>query len=220
MAFEGLVRWILPKEDHFFDFLEEQAILAHECAVALARVKNEPPKDVKEIVHEVEKRGDKVVRDMEDALARTFVTPLDREDLHKLSGLIDDVLDRAYATASAFVMFGIDTPSKPAVELIDTLVSASLFLKDAMPSLRKHDFERIRTQTREIRALEKKGDEIYRGAMTALFTDKSGEGMYGTAIEDARALIREKEVIEILEEAVDGCEDVADFLNNLSVKHG
>jgi uncharacterized protein len=220
MAFEGIVRWILPKEDHFFDFLEEQAILAHECAVALARIKKEPPLEVKELVHEVEKRGDKVVHDMEDALARTFVTPLDREDLHKLCSQIDDVLDRAYATASAFVMFGIAQPSGPASELIDTLVEATLHLKQALPHLKKHDFEKIREITREIRVLEKKGDEIYRKAMTALFSGSGTEGVYGSSIQDARALIREKEVVEILEEAIDGCEDVAEFLNNLAVKHG
>ncbi len=138
-----------------------------------------------------------------------------------MSSRLDDVLDRAYAAASAFVMYSIGTPSEPSIAFLDCLVRATKELKDGMPALRKHDFEEIRKRGRDVRAIEKEGDQIYRGAMKALFaTNPDDQGPYMGLDIDARALIREKEVLEILEEAVDNCEDVAEFLTNLAVKHG
>jgi predicted phosphate transport protein (TIGR00153 family) len=211
MGIQDVVRLVLPKEDHFFDFLERQAKLAHDGVRELVRLKTEPVEEVKEKVKAIEKEGDRVSHDLEDALARTFVTPLDREDLHKLSSLLDDILDRAHATASAFEMFSMDRPSAAAMALFDVLEQTTALLSATLPSLRKNDFERIRTAMRELKVLEKEGDVMYRKAMKDLFADASI---------DARSLIREKEVIELLEDAIDTCEDVAVFLANLAVKHG
>jgi uncharacterized protein Yka (UPF0111/DUF47 family) len=124
---------------------------------------------------------------------------------------LDDVLDRAYACASAFLMFCIEEPSEASKKQFAVLERASRTLAEMMPALRKHDWERIRAGAREVRALEKEGDELYRAAMRELFS--------GAEV-DARTLVREKEVVEILEEAIDGCEDAADFLTTLAVKHG
>lgn len=221
MGIQDVIRVLIPKEDHFFDYLEKQAALAYEGAQALSKLKTDPPKAVKQAVSEIEKRGDKVSHELEDALARTFVTPLDREDIHHLSTQLDDVLDRAHATASAFIMFGITTPSEPAQKLFECLEKATLLVKDVLPALRKHDFDKIREVSRAIRLVEKEGDAVYRDAMMALFSESGeGQGPYRTAVFDARTLIREKEVLEILEDAIDGCEDVAGILTNLAVKHG
>jgi hypothetical protein len=211
MALADIVRVVLPKEDHFFDFLEEQAKLAHQGAVALAKLDGGDIPSVKEEVHAIEKLGDKTSHEMEDALAQTFVTPIDREDLHKLSTMLDDILDDAYATASAFEMFGIEAPSKSVSELLVVLQKTTALLEETLPALRKHDFDKIREMRRALKALEKEGDAVYRAAMKALFSDPSI---------DARTLIREKEVVEILEDAIDTCEDVAEFLSNLAVKNG
>jgi uncharacterized protein Yka (UPF0111/DUF47 family) len=217
MGVQDLVRVVLPKDDRFYDFLEEQAKLAHECALALAELGGESGKSmegvarIRERVHEVEKRCDKVTHQLEDALAETFVTPLDREDIHKLASLIDDILDRAYACASAFEMYSIDRPSPAAIQFFDVLERATALLKDTLPALRKHDFDAIRAGRRQIKTIEKEGDELYRRTMKALFSEP---------VSDARLLIREKEVIEILEDAVDTSEDAAEYLANLAVKHG
>jgi uncharacterized protein Yka (UPF0111/DUF47 family) len=217
MGIQDLVRLVLPKEERFFDYLEQQAKLAHEGAKELATLAGAPDGDhgtvaeIKERVHEIEKRGDKVSHELEDALAQTFVTPLDREDIHKLSALLDDILDRAYACASAFVMFCIEKPSPASVELFAILERATDVLMGILPALRKHEFDEIREGRRKLKAIEKEGDEVYRRSMKALFSEP---GL------DARSLIREKEVIEILENAVDTCEDAAEYLANLAVKHG
>src|SRR5258708_32218166 len=82
MSVQGVIRWFLPREDQFYDFLERQAAVAHEGVKAFARLK-EPgasSKDVREAVQALEHEGDKIVHEFEEALARTFVTPIDRED--------------------------------------------------------------------------------------------------------------------------------------------
>lgn len=216
MGIQDLVRLVLPKEERFFDYLEQQAKLAHEGAKELATL-GAPDGDhgtiaeIKERVHQIEKRGDRISHELEEALAETFVTPLDREDIHKLSSLLDDILDGAYACASGFVMFSIDEPSPAAVELFAILVRATEVLMVIVPALRKHEFDEIREGRRKLKSIEKEGDEVYRRSMKALFSEP---GL------DARLLIREKEVIEILENAVDTCEDAAEYLANLAVKHG
>lgn len=211
MVLQDVVRIILPKEDHFFDYLEQQAQLAHEAAVALQGLIGGDIKEVRTAVHMKEKAADKIAHELEDALAKTFVTPLDREDIHRLSTLLDDIADRAHATASAFDMFSIESPSEAATKLMELLVKSTSKLANTLPSLRKHDWDEIRRARRDLKILEKEGDETYRNAMRALFADASI---------DARTLIREKEVIQILEDAVDTCEDVSEFLANLAVKHG
>jgi hypothetical protein len=211
MALQDIIRIVMPKEDHFFDFVEEQAKLAHQGAIALAKLKGGDVPAVKEEVHAIEKMGDKVSHEMEEALAKTFVTPLDREDLHKLSSMLDDILDRAYAVASAFEMYGIEQPSDAVSSMLEVLTKTTALLAETLPALRKLDFDSIRENRRALKVLEKEGDATYRAAMKGLFADASL---------DARSLIREKEVVEILEDAIDTCEDVAEFLANLAVKHG
>lgn len=211
MALQDIVRLVLPKETHFFDFLEQQAALAHEGAEALLKLESSPVAEVKQAVQAIEKKGDKIQHELEDALALTFVTPLDREDIHRLSVLLDDILDRAHATASAFEMFSIDKPSDEAVSQMRVLVKTTELLREIVPSLRRHEWEAIREGKRKLKVFEKEGDEVYRSAMKRLFAE--------TGLE-ARLLIREKEVIEILEDAIDTCEDASEFLTNLAVKHG
>jgi predicted phosphate transport protein (TIGR00153 family) len=208
---QDLILLVLPKEDHFFDFLEKQATLAHDGAQALSKLDGDEVKAVKEAVHKIEKAGDKVSPELEDALARTFVTPLDREDIHRLSTLLDDILDRAYGTASAFDMFSIKEPSDAAKQLMVLLEKCTKQLAEMLPHLRTHGWDALREGTRAMKVLEKEGDEIYRETMRGLFADETLS---------ARALIREKEVVEILEDAIDTCEDVAEYLTNLAVKHG
>lgn len=212
MALQDLIRVVLPKEDHFFDYLEKQAQLGYDCATKLRELETRSVAEVRPEVHAIEKACDKVAHELEDALAATFVTPLDREDLHKLSTLLDDICDGAYATASAFEMFHIERASDEARAQMEVLEKAAKLLAETVPALRKSDFDKIRSAVREMKVLEKQGDEAYRAKMKKLFASDGPS--------DARELIRQKEVTEILENAIDTCEDAAEFLVNLAVKHG
>ena len=211
MALQGLVRWLLPREDHFYDMLEEIARLSHEAALALQTFKTQSNTDVQAAVQKIEHQADDVVRRMEDALARTFVTPIDREDLHRLTNEIDDIVDLTNLTARAFGLYHIERPSDAMVRMMDKLVAATAMIKDAVPLVRQHKFSELIDGGRKVRMVEKEADAIYRSAISALF---------GEAHVDFRELLRQKEALDDIEHAVDHCDNVADLLGNLAVKHG
>ncbi len=213
MDLQAIIRFLIPREDHFYGFLEQQAQVAFEAAQALAEFKKpeNTAATVRQRVQEIEHRGDAIVHEMHEALARTFVTPIDREDLQKLSMELDDILDLTNSAVRVCVLYGVDQPTGPMMNLIDKLVECTANLKEAVPKLRTHKYPDLIETGRKVRSLEKEGDVIYRDAVSRLFHDP--------AI-DAKQLIREREVLEDLEEAIDRCERVASTLSNLAVKHG
>jgi uncharacterized protein Yka (UPF0111/DUF47 family) len=212
MGLQDIVRWLVPKEDHFYGYLERQADTAHDGALALRRFKEgSPAAEVRDAVQALEHQGDKICHDMEEALGATFVTPLDREDLQKLSSELDDILDLTNGAIRAATLYGVKAPSEPMGKLMDVLVDCTRVLKETMPNLRKNAYDKITLGTHALRKLEKDGDAIYRESVSALFHN---EGL------DAKEILREKEVLEDLEEAVDHCETVGETLAHLAVKHG
>jgi uncharacterized protein len=209
---QSAIRFLLPKEDHFFDYLEAQGRACHEAAVALAQfTTGRPALEVREAVQVIEHEADNYVRKMEEALARTFVTPLDREDLHRLCSQLDDVVDATNLSARAAALYGVVKPSTAMAGLMEVLVACTEVLKQSVPKLRAHAYEELLGLGRKIRALEKDGDAIYRSEVSALFANPEV---------DAKEILRQKEVLDGIEHAIDACDYVADLLSNLAVKHG
>jgi uncharacterized protein Yka (UPF0111/DUF47 family) len=211
MGIQSCIRWLLPREDHFYDMLEQLGQLSHEAALALARFQDLPAAEVQENVQRIEHAADDVVRRMEEALAKTFVTPIDREDLHRLTAELDDIVDLANLTARAFSLYHIDRPTKPMVELMEQLVRVTAMIRDAVPRLRRHRYKELIEEARLVRQAEKDADAIYRSAISTLFRESHA---------DFRKLLSEKEALDDLERAIDHCDNVADLLANLAVKHG
>jgi uncharacterized protein Yka (UPF0111/DUF47 family) len=220
MGIQDVIRFFLPREDHFYDFLEAQAKAAYEGAKALEKfsTNGSSAAQARDEVQRIEHEGDRIVHEMEEALARTFVTPIDREDLQKLSSELDGVLDLTNGAIRACVMLGVDEPTEPMKKLVDVIVRSTEKLVETIPKLRKHLYSEIVTHARELRKLEKEGDAIYREAISELF--HAGPASTRGMPVDARVLIREKTVLEDLEEAIDHCDSIADSLANLAVKHG
>jgi uncharacterized protein Yka (UPF0111/DUF47 family) len=212
MALQSIIRWFLPREDHFFDYIEKLGSVTHEAAqvVSTFRQEFETAESTRQKVQDVEHAADKLVHDLEDALGRTFVTPIDREDLQRLAIELDNVVDFINAAARACAWFGVDRPTPPMIALIDQLLVATEVLRDDLPALRKHDYPKLIDSARKLRAIEKQADKVYREAVSKLFHEQT----------DARVILREKEVLDDLERAVDHCEHVGHMLANLAVKHG
>jgi uncharacterized protein len=212
MGLQALVRWLVPREEHYYGFLEAQATAAHEGALALRRFnEGSSANAVRYAVQELEHQGDELSHEMEEAIAKAFVTPIDREDLQSLSSQLDDVLDLANGAIRAAALFGVSAPTEPMGKLIDILVRSTLVLKETMPNLRKNAYSAISDASRALHALEKEGDRVFRDAVRALFHDEAT---------DAKKLLREKQVLEDLENAVDACEAVGETLARLVVKNG
>jgi len=213
MGLQDFVRWILPKEDHFYTYLENLAVASHEAALALTRWKDPEtsPQSVCDAVQAIEHDADGIIEQLEDGLARTFVTPLDREDLHRLGSELDDVVDLANLAARAIVLYGVDRPTKAMIMLIDVLVESTAVLKSSVPKLRQHKYAELTESARVLRQLEKDADKTYRNEISRLFHDDEV---------DVKTVLKQREVLEDLERAVDHCDHVAETLSNLAVKHG
>lgn len=213
MGIQNVIRWLLPKEEHFFDYVEQQTVCAHDAALALSgfTTPGTTAEEVRKKVQAAEHAGDKLVHQMEEALAKTFVTPIDREDLQRLSTEIDTITDLTNAAARACAWFGVERPTEPMSKLMAKLLEATHTLREALPALRKHEYSRIVDCGRALRLMEKDGDTVYREAVSTLFKSDAVE---------AKQMLREKEVLDDLENAIDQCEKVGHLLVNLAVKHG
>lgn len=213
MGLQDIVRWFIPQEMQFYDFLEKQARLAADGAKALAELLNKQadPEKVRDAVQDVEHQGDAVVHAMEEELARTFVTPIDREDLQMLSARLDDVLDLTNGAARAYVLMGMENPSPAMHQLMQKLVEITEVLSTTVPHLRRHAYSELVVECRKLRKIEKDSDAIYREAMRDLFHDP--------AI-DAKTLVRNRQILDDLERAIDFAELAGDTLMQLSIKHG
>lgn len=222
MGIQNIIRFFLPKEDHFYAFIEKQAAVAHRAAL-LARDYAEGKAELAEAsatLRELEHEGDKLEHEMEEALGLTFVTPIDREDLQRLSSELDTVLDTTNRAVQSCKTLGLTEPTEPMRKLAALIAECTAKVNDAVPLLRHHDYARIVEYGRELRKLEKEGDTIFREAIRDLFSEAVCGGPAHAGAHDARILIREKTVLEELENAVDACDSIADTLSHLAIKHG
>ncbi len=212
MGMQEMIRWLLPREDVFYALLESQSEMLDAAARALAEFSNGVPADqIRDSVQQLEHAADAIVYEIEEQLAKVFVTPIDREDIQLLASSIDDIVDLINLTARTFVLFGVPRPTPPMVELMQILCKTTAVLRAELPALRRHEYGKLIALGRTIKIHEKEADQVFRNAVSALFHDPSI---------DAKILLRDKEVLEDLERAIDSCETVAERLKNLAVKHG
>ena len=159
---------------------------------------------------ELEHNGDAITHQVMEQLHRTFVTPLDREDIALLTENLDDVMDFMEGAANAMLLYRIEQPTSRAQELAAILVAVTDELVIAVPLLRNRSkMKEILQHCVEINRLENEADAIVRFALAELFD--------GTPITD---VIKWREVYEHLENAVDKGEDVANVLEGVVLKHG
>jgi predicted phosphate transport protein (TIGR00153 family) len=204
----GLLSKLLPREQSFFDMFVEMAENIHDGAQGLADLLanyTDVPAKVDRI-KEIEHRGDDITHNLITRLNQTFITPFDREDIHELSSKIDDVLDLTDAAASLMVTYHVDRVRPGVPELAKILLAATTQVAEAVRALGKHD--RILDHCIEINRLENESDRLCRSLMAELF---EGE-------KDPVQIIKWKEIIEVIETAVDKCEDVANVLEAVTLK--
>jgi len=143
-------------------------------------------------------------------LHRTFVTPFDREDIALLANTLDDVTDFIHAASDAMFLYKVDSPSQRAKELADIIVQGATEVAGAMPRLRRRaDLKQVLGHCVEINRLENAADRVFRSAMAELFEDST----------DMAHVIKWREIYEHMESATDRCEDVANVLEGVALKH-
>jgi uncharacterized protein len=202
----------LPKEYSFFDFFEQHASTCVAGAQLLlhmlrdARAAAEQAQAIKEIEH----AGDKITHHTMETLHKTFITPLDREEIRQLISGLDDILDFIDATSQRIVMYDLCEVTPDAQELGAVLLQATEQVQEAVRSLRqlKYPMDVLKLCV-EINRLENEGDAILRKSMARLFKEST----------DPIYIIKWKEVYEFLEEALDSCEDVANMIEGIVLEH-
>ena len=209
--FQRLLHWLLPREDHFFLFLERQAEVVHRAAQTFAMFRQgTSANEIRSALEKLEAEADAIGQELMDALSATFVTPIDREDLQRLSKKLDDIVDYIDLAARACVLYGVAKPTASMLVLVEHLEASTAILHEALPNLRAKKYEVVFEAARKVTVLEKKSDTVFRDALSSLFHDPDV---------DAKTILREKEVLEDLEQAIDRCEQVAETLVNVAVKH-
>lgn len=203
---------LLPKSSKFFDLFEASARNSLKTAQALRDMINNW--DVIEgrvaEITELEHEGDSLTHQILAQLHRTFVTPFDREDIALLAHTMDDITDFIHAAADAMFIYKIDRPSERARELVDIIVQAATEVEIAVTGLRRHsELKKILDHCIEINRLENMADRVFRAAMAELFDD----------VVDIAQVIKWREIYEQMESATDRCEDVANVLEGVALKH-
>lgn len=206
----GLKEWLVPQDKIFFDILEKQSFAALDGANKLMGMLQNPVNldfKIKEL-KDAEHQGDKLIKDIFVELNKTFITPIDREDIVLLTSRFDDILDSIYASANRIFLYQVQ-PTKAMIELTDVIVRSTKELNTAMIHLRTMKNIDILEKCRlEVNRLENAADDILNRTLAELFK--------GT---DAVDIMKHKEIIDFLELASDKCEDVANVIGDILVRH-
>jgi predicted phosphate transport protein (TIGR00153 family) len=201
---------LLPRNEQFFDLFKEMADEIRAAAVMLeGLLAADPPDDSKvDLIKDAEHRCDALTHDAIQRLHRTFVTPFDREDLYAMSTSLDNVMDAIDHAASLVRLYQIKVVRPGARELAHTVTGSTERLHAALDALSKK--RPVHPHAVEINRLENEADRAYQDAIRKLF---DGE-------RDPIVIIKWKELFDVLEQITDACEDVANVIEGVVVKHG
>jgi uncharacterized protein Yka (UPF0111/DUF47 family) len=200
---------LIPRDEGFFDMFEQLAGRLTASARLLTQLFAEPARleHFTAAIKKVEHEADTITHDIISRIDKSFVTPIDREDIHMLASRLDNVVDLVDGTARRAAMFHITEVHPSAKQLCGVLVQACDAIEAAV--LRMKDSKYVVETGRKVKMREEEGDALYHEAVGALFR--------GTP--DPLEVIKWKELYDTLERALDQCEDVANVLESIALKH-
>ncbi len=204
--------WMMPREGRFFDLFNEHAELIVQGSRELALLMASGD-DVERRAHNIEsaeKRADRITRSAIELLHKTFITPLDREDIHKLITKMDDILDQVEDAAQLIIIYDIRVVTPEEKRLADICVTCAEKVRSAVGLLSNMDnAAAIMAACEDIDRLESEADHVMRAAMAKLFRDEP----------DVRELIKLRAVYQTLETVTDTCEDVANIIEGIVLEN-
>jgi predicted phosphate transport protein (TIGR00153 family) len=200
---------LIPRDEQFFDLFNQLAEHLRTAAALLDRLFAEPQNTTELVrqIKDVEHQADVLTHSINQRIDKSFITPIDREDIHLLASRLDDVIDRLDGTARRVVMLHINEVREPAKRMAHVICEAADHIATAVRAVKKPAL--VSAQATQIKRLEEEGDAIYHEAVGALFAGSP----------DPLEVIRWKEVYETLEIAIDQCMGVATALQSISIKN-
>ena len=202
---------LFPKEIDFFEIFDKTSLNITKAAsrlVDLMEVFDDTEARAKEI-HEIEQDSDMLTHDIMKKLNKTFITPIDREDLYSLASRMDDVIDLIWAVADRISVFKLKQSMPAAITMSKDLLTTAEVMHKAVKKLKEKNYAHVQEYCIDINRLENKVDRGFRDALGKLFDD----------VKDPILIIKWKEIYEHLEDASDRCEDVANVLEAIVLKY-
>ena len=207
----GLRELLIPKDKVFFDLFEKQAGVVKEAAWQLVAL-TEDFTNVKEKRHAIEKlehKGDQITHDIYEQLNSSFITPIDPEEISKLASSLDEVLDYIDGATEKMFYYNIEGTDSHMIELAKLIHLSCSEIESAVKGIRSiKDPRYIEERCIEVNRLENLADDVLAHAVTDLFKTT-----------DAITIIKLKDIYEHLETATDNCEDVANVLSDIAIRH-
>src|SRR3989338_1003653 len=212
----GVITDILfPKERIFFKMLNDAAensfrgiTTFSEFVNRFSSLNKEEKKEYLDKIEEIECRGDKIIHVIHERLNNTFITPIDKEDIHQLASILDDIIDLVYRSTKQIVLYDLKKVDECILELTRIINEGVKEVRILVHHLNKTKF--AKKNSVRIHQLENEADDVYEKAMAKLYSSKN------TAVE----LIKLKDVYFNLELVTDKIEDVSDVIQNVIIKHG
>jgi predicted phosphate transport protein (TIGR00153 family) len=201
---------LFTKEEKFFHMFAQMSLHILEAAQVLKQMLENPDGDLQSgagRIKDLEHKGDELTHQVIEELNKTFITPIDREDIHNLCTALDDVLDLIDSTAARIVLFKIREPITELPAMAGVLLSQAKEIEAAVSKLQDNDH--VVERCIEINRLENDADRLFQVAIGCLFEE----------VKDPIDVIKRKEIIETLEHATDKAEDVANVLETITVKN-
>ena len=201
---------LLPKEEQYFTFFSQMTSFIYDAAHALVEMLNEKGGDYAEHlkrIKSIEHQCDDLTHSISTRLNKSFITPFDREDIYLLSGALDDIVDLIDDAARAMVMYDVHESTAHARNFAGVIERMAVQLHEVVSMLAKPNG--ISPRLVELHRLENEGDEIYHRAIAELFRNET----------DPLNVIKWKDIYEKLEAAIDRCENVANIIESVIIKH-
>lgn len=201
---------LIPREEAFFELFKQAAHNMIEGSRLLKDMMDnfQSPVEQAKRIKEVEHVGDGITHDIVLRLNQTFITPIDREDIHDLASALDDIVDAADEIADKFVLYRVTRPTDMAIKLANVLYQASVAVGGGVERLGMSHSD-MKECSVQVNSLENEADRVSRDAISALFEKET----------DPMVVIKWKEIYEVFEAGTDRCEDVANILERIALKH-
>ncbi len=214
MSLNPILQYFVPKDRKFYPLFEQASANMVAISKVLVELMVAPTIEKRSpLVREIEKLehvGDDITHTIFQEVSTTFITPFDREDIQRLASVLDDVIDYIHGSAKRIELYKLDPIPPSMIKLSELILQCATELNIAICSLRSmKNMIKVRESLVRVNSLENHADDIFDNAVARLFEDEK----------DAIQIIKIKEVLSALETATDKCEDVANVLESVIVKH-
>jgi uncharacterized protein len=214
MAFNTFLKIFLPKDRIFYSLFEDSSQRVTLMATTLKQLVNEtdPAKRASIMTHieDLEHKNDEATHRIFTELSRNFITPFDREDIHYLASALDDVADYIYSAGKKIIFYHIDTNDYGLRKFADLIEQSAEQVQHAVLELRNMKNLRLITEAIvKINSIENQADDLFDTNIERLFTE----------VQDAKEVIKMREIYQVMEDATDKCEDAGNVIESIIVKY-